>query len=223
MILSIDFYENPETGLQLGPMVRETAGEGFGERVRLLIRELGMEQKKLAQDSGIPASTTNSILNGTIRNPSLKDAAAMARALAVPLDSLAYDDEAPPTSPLTPYDLNEDYRSLIDMLEAIDPADRDRFVTFITWTLKKISEGVGNPSARSLLSETATTTQKVSSRKRPGMGMTLPGETGGHDPSEDSSGALRTDETQGVGRSSAVDGGARGEPERRPSKRRRRT
>lgn len=141
MILSIGFYTKRKKGLEKTLM-------SFGERVRLIVEERGIEQKALAGDADIPVSTLNSILRGVVKSPNVRDALRIARALRVPLDELADEDGPVPQSPLTPYDTTAEYRELIDLIERVPRRDRARLLEAVTWLVSPRSEGVSTDSSR---------------------------------------------------------------------------
>jgi transcriptional regulator with XRE-family HTH domain len=109
-------------------------------RIAAAFEASGMEQKELALRSGLPQSTLNQILrkgSGTFAN-----VAKLAKALRLSVDDLLEDD-APVSSPITPYDANATYRSLVDALEDMPKDDRQEVLRFMLWMMKRTSGALG--------------------------------------------------------------------------------
>lgn len=66
--------------------------------------------------------------------PTLANVGKIAKKLRASIGELVEEE------PIRALDVAErpEYRPMLEMLEAVTPDDRDQFVTFITWTLKKI-------------------------------------------------------------------------------------
>lgn len=67
----------------------------FGQHVRLLRNRLGITQEEVAHRAGVHVTYLSGIERG-VRNPSLKNIRALARALGVPTASLFTFETAPP-------------------------------------------------------------------------------------------------------------------------------
>lgn len=202
------------TSILLGCRVSPTPLMKLSEgRVRELMRREGISSvAALAERTGIDRTyfyemwESDTVTLATLRR--------LARPLRATLGELVEEE---PLRPLAACEKHE-YREMIDMLEAIPATDRDQFVTFVTWTLRKMStQGVGNRPAQSLLTSKAP--PRAKKKTRSGMGFMVPENKGDHDPSTDTARAVRDPKEPDAARRGSNDRGGSDKPRR---KRRRR-
>lgn len=107
-----------------------------GENVKRLRELRGWSQAELARRAKMDRAHLSRIEDGSYRSPRPENIEKIARAFNVELAEVT-GREAQTRTP-TPYDTNEDYRMLIDLLENADPADRRQIIAGIQWVLKKV-------------------------------------------------------------------------------------
>jgi transcriptional regulator with XRE-family HTH domain len=98
-----------------------------GARIRALRQARGWTQKELLFNSGVDQSAISNLESGRQKGASTETMVALARALAVPLDSL-FEPQTNPT-PVSPLDLQRD--RIASLFKKMTPEERDLVIAFL--------------------------------------------------------------------------------------------
>jgi transcriptional regulator with XRE-family HTH domain len=126
---------------------------GVAERIRMALEQTGLQQKDVAAKAGIAPSSLSRLMTAADPDPRISTLAPLARFLRVSLDSLVYDDEAAPESPLTPYDTNERYRAIIDWVESLPRTEREVVLAFLEMVMARTAASVFVQSSADMAGE----------------------------------------------------------------------